>query len=596
MSPLRLPGPVIALSSPEYTDSPPVCKAQSFRSSTLHSRLPIAVRYGRLHGVRFLLHILPLTAGLLLTACGDGGSSAEKFAEQGILVVGNNAEPQSLDPHKATAVADGKIISALLEGLVRPDPAEDAAVHPGMAESWEHNDAADEWIFHLREAQWSDGHPVTAHDFVYAYLRLLHPQFGGKYAEMLYPLKNAERYNRGECGSDEVGVHATDASTLKLTLSGPTPHLLQLLLHFTWYPLPAHQVEACGGALDRASRWTQRENWVGNGAYVLSGHRFNDFLSVSPNPKYWRAAEVRNCGIRFLPIVNGYTETRMYMGGKLHITNNVPPEMLSYVQEKAPAHFCRDPYYCTIFYRLNTTRPPLDDVRVRRALSLAVDREMLVNRVVRGAGRPAESFTPPGGGYEAAAPAFLTDAAGREARVAEARRLLAEAGYAGGQGFPVLELMTTSRDVQRMMAETIQAMWKDVLGIHVEIRACEWTAYKAAQQSMNYDISSSSWSGDYAAPCTFTELWKTGGGNNCTGWGSAECDAALTAARSCGDAAECLQHLSRAERTMLEAQPVIPLYWSERTYLRQPGVTGWHPLLLDNHPLDAVQPGKVVLP
>lgn len=505
-----------------------------------------------------------------------------------MLLLGNNSEPQSQDPHKATAVADGKIICAILEGLVRPSPTADGEVLPGAAQSWEHNARADVWTFHLNPtAKWSDGTPVTAQDFVYAYKRLLHPQFAGKYAEMLYPLLNAEAYNTGKCDWEDVGAKALDTNTLQLTLSGPTPHLPLLLLHYTWYPIPAHRVEALGGMLDRRSLWTRPENWVGNGAYVLADHRFNDFLSVRPNPLYLRAAEVKNCGIRFLPVVNGYTETRMYLGGKLHISNNVPPEMLTYAAQKCPQDFCQDPYYCTIFYRLNTTRPPLNDVRVRRALHLAIDREALVSKVVRGAGSPTNTFTPPGVGYNVAPPESPAE---QQEREAEARRLLAEAGFEQGKGFPVLELMTTSRDVQRVMAETIQAMWEKVLGVHVDIRSCEWTAYKAAQQNMEYDISSSSWSGDYLDPATFVELWRSGGGNNCTGWGNPDFDAALAAARTTGNGAARRTLLQQAEELMLREYPVIPLYHSQRTYLRSARhVSGMQPRLLDNFPLDAIQ-------
>ncbi len=537
-------------------------------------------------GGRAMLGVL-LLVSLLLSGCGERRSSAERFAEEQILVVGNNSEPQSLDPHKATSVADGKILSALLEGLVRPDAQDETVIHPGMAERWEHNEDASEWIFYLRKAQWSDGHPVTAQDFEYAYHRLLHPSFAGKYAEMLYPLRHAEAFNKGECDWEEVGVHTEGERVLRLTLNGPTPHLLSLLLHFTWYPLPAHQVEAHGGMLDRRSEWTEQEHWVGNGAYVYEAHRFNDFLSVRANARYWRAAEVRNRGVRFLPVVNGYTETRMYRDGKLHISNNVPPEMLEYVRRRHRGEFCQDPYYCTIFYRLNTKRPPLDDVRVRRALALAVDREALVSKVVRGAGRPAYSFTPPGGGYDFGLPACARMSQGE--REALARRLLAEAGYPQGQGFPALELMTSSRDVQRVMAETIQSMWEKALGVHVDIRSCEWTAYKAAQQNGEYDISSSSWSGDYLDPSTFVELWRSGGGNNCTGWGSPVCDAALEEARQSRESRARFSCLRTAESAMLEGQPVIPLYWSERTYLKSSTLAGWYPLSLDNHPLDAVE-------
>ena len=524
---------------------------------------------------------------LLLVGC-DGESSADRMARQGILLIGNNSEPQSLDPHKATAVADGKIISTLLEGLVRPDAADDTAVHPGMAESWEHNETADEWVFHLRrDACWSDGTPLTAQDFVYAYRRLLHPEFGGRYAEMLYPLKGARAYNRGEAPWEQVGVAAPDAHTLILQLEYPTPHLLRMLLHYTWYPVPAHHIEAHGGMLDRRGEWTKPGNWVGNGAYLLHEHRYNDYLSVTPNPRYWRAGEVRNRGIRFLPIVNGYTETRMFMGGKLHITNNVPPEMIDYVRTHAPDAFCKDDYYSTIFYRLNTQRPPLTDSRVRKALSLAIDRRILVERVVRGAGVQAFSFAPRSADFSAR----VREEYSLKQKACEriASRLLTEAGYPDGEGFPTLELMTTSRDVQRVTAETIQAMWASVLGVHVEIRSCEWTAYKTAQQNGEYDISSSTWSGDYLDPATFLDLWRQGAGNNCTGWDCPEYDACLAEAEHSADAEKRRKALLRAEDLLQIETPIIPLYWNKRTYLKYRTVSGWHPLLLDNHPLDAVE-------
>lgn len=533
--------------------------------------------------------ILSILSSLVLVQCGDGKNSAQRFAQEKILLIGNNAEPQSLDPHKATAVADGKIISTLLEGLVRPDPENESGVLPGAAEHWEHDAEAKVWTFRLRrDNTWSDGTPLTAHDFAYAYRRLLHPQFGGRYAEMLYPLQHAQAFNKGEAPWEAVGVKALDAYTLQLTLQGPTPHLPQLLLHFTWYPIPRHHVEAHGGMLDRRSTWATPGHWVGNGAYVVDEHRLNHYLSVKPNPRYHRAKELKNGGIRFLPIVNGYTETRMYMGGKLHMTNNVPPEMILYARNKAPQDFCRDPYYCTIFYRLNTTRPPLDDVRVREALSLAIDRHALVSKVVRGAGTPTFSFTPAGAGYTPPTPKAAMYSA--EERLATARKLLAEAGYPGGKGFPTLELMTTSRDVQRIMAETIQAMWAEALGIHVEIRACEWTAYKAAQQSKDYDISSSSWSGDYLDPATFIELWRGQGGNNCTGWSNHTFDTLTAQAGACRDAAQRRYLLQEAEQLMLQHHPIIPLYHSERTYLRSARhIRGAKARLLDNYPLDAIE-------
>ena len=251
--------------------------------------LPRHKFYDRLDAVmRPLAVFLGILSCFLLVQCGDGSNTAEKFAKENILLIGNNSEPQSLDPHKATAVADGKIISTLLEGLVRPNPEDESGVLPGAAESWEHSENAQEWTFHLyKDGVWSDGTPLTAHDFVYAYKRILHPEFGGKYAEMLYPIKGAEAFNKGVSDWSEVGVKALDDYTLRISLNGPTPHLPQLLLHFTWFPIPKHHVENNGGMLDRRSRWSKPDNWVGNGAYVTDEHRINNYLSVKPNPKYF---------------------------------------------------------------------------------------------------------------------------------------------------------------------------------------------------------------------------------------------------------------------------------------------------------------------
>ncbi len=503
------------------------------------------------------------------------------------MLIGNNAEPQNIDPHHATAVSDGRIIGTLLEGLVRPDAKNITHVHPAVAESWKSNEAADVWTFTLRkDARWSDGQAVTADDFAYAYQRLLHPEFGGKYAQMLYPLRGAQQYHRGEIDWSQVGVRVLDKHRLELELVGPTPHFLQLLLHYTWYPIPRHHVEALGGMLDRKNPWTRPEHWVGNGAYVLKEHRYNHFLEVAASPSYWRKQEVKNNGIRFLPIVNGFTETRMFFDGKLHITNHVPPEMIAYARREGGVQFVQSPYYASIFYRLNTKVKPLDDERVRRALSLAIDRDALVSQVVRGAGESATGFTPPSEGF---APQGMPQPRSQKERETLAKELLAAAGYPEGRGFPPLELMTSSREVQRIMAETVQAFWTQVLGIHADIRSYEWTAYKAAQQNGDYMISSSSWSGDFLDPSNFVELWRGGGGNNHTGWAHPDYDAALLAAQTSHTREQRMAELIKAEELMLTQLPIIPLYWSHRSYLVSPLVRGYYPCLLEIQPLDAIE-------
>ncbi len=622
--------------------------------------------------VRMKLSMLLLIAlPLLCGGCRDG-SSVDEANRKGMLILGNNAEPQSFDPHIATSVADSKIINAVMEGLLRGDSADDSKYHAGVAASWDSNESADSWVFHLRkDAVWSDGAPLTSADFDYAYHRLLHPKFGGRYADMLYPLKNAEAYNkdrRGEilCGPDSgfpvdwqriagvnwdgvksesgsspdaelarkglnrmsveelerviadasliawpadcsaadrravlecmladaragrpdlwdkarVGISCPDAQTLRLDLRAPMPMLPLLLLHNTWFPVPSHALEARGGMLDRTGAWTRPGSAVGNGPFVMAEHRFNDYVEVRKNPRYHDAAEVKLNAVRFLPIVNGFTETRMYFDGKLHVSNNVPAEMTTYAASKGGNQFRQEDYYTTIFYRLNVTRPPLNDARVRKALSMALNRDALVSDVAGGAGKSCSGFTPPGAGY--ATPTGVRYAPD------EARRLLAEAGYPGGRGFPRIELMTTSREVQKTMAEAIQAMWKSQLGIEVDIRSCEWTAYKFAQNTMNYDICSSSWSGDYLDPASFLDLWTRDSGNNNTGWTADEYDSMMRRAHGAGEMKERADWMQKAEALMLDNAPVIPLYWSRRCYLKRPEVQGWYPLLLDNHILEDI--------
>jgi oligopeptide transport system substrate-binding protein len=565
-----------------------------------------------------------------------------------------------------------------MEGLVRGDAADDSAYHPGVAVSWSHNASADEWTFQLRpDAVWSDGAPLTSADFEFAYHRLLHPHFGGRYADMLYPLKGAEDYNKNRRGlilcsgsetlpavatpevleavnwsGDEnvqgeddvarikrqgldkltvedwqklaqnpeliewpeeltadqrsvliermladaeagkpdlweraqVGISCPDAQTVVLRLRSPMPQLPLLLLHYTWFPVPAHSIKQHGGMLDRTGAWTRPGRAVGNGPFVMAEHRFNQMVEVRKNPLYHGAQGVALKAIQFLPIVNGFTETRMYFDGKLHVTNNVPPEMISYAQKKGGSEYRTENYYATIFYRLNTTKPPLNDPRVRRALSLAMDRASIVRDVACGAGMPCQGFTPPGAGY--------ASVGGVDFQPELARRLLAEAGYPGGQGFPKLELMTTSREVQKSMAEVIQAMWKKHLGIQVDIRSCEWTAYKYAQNSMQFDICSSSWSGDYLDPATFLDLWRAGAGNNNTGWASKEYERILDGAYKEGSMEGRLKGMQEAEKLMLKSAPIIPIYWARRSYLKRPEVKGWSPLLLDNHIPEAVHLGE----
>ncbi|MCL6250275.1 peptide ABC transporter substrate-binding protein [Altererythrobacter sp. KTW20L] len=513
----------------------------------------------------------------LLLACG-GPTEADQAAQDGILLVGNGSEPKGLDPHLVTGVPESSLLRALMEGLVAPDADDDLAPAPGVAESWESNDDFTVWTFNLRDTQWTNGDPVLASDFVYSWQRILSPALGAEYAEMLYVIRNADDFHQGRTENfSQVGVRAIDDRTLEVTLEGPTPHFLGMLMHTSFLPVNPRAVEEHGGMTDRQSGWSTRENYVGNGPFQLKEWVTNQVIEVERNPAYWDAATVQLNGIRFYPIDNVGTEEAMFRDGRLHLTNTVSPDKIPSFQSEMPDRLRIEPYLGSYFYRINTTRPPFDDVRVRRALALAIDKQLLVDRVTQGGQTPATGFTPSGiDGYPA------SDAV--QFDVAEAQRLLAEAGYPGGQGFPNAEILINTNEGHRKIAQALQAMWQSTLGINVGIYNQEWKVYLDSQSNLDYDISRAGWIGDYVHPTSFLDIFTSGNGNNDTGWANPQYDALIGRARVAQSEDERMDLLQQAEAILLEEMPIVPIYWYTRVYLKDPRVQGWEPKLLDNHP------------
>ena len=520
-----------------------------------------------------------LTA-VVLAGCGGGIPNVEEATARGILLKGNGAEPKTLDPQVATGVTENKIISALIEGLISYHPTDDELPEPGVAERWEANEDYSEWTFFLRaDARWSNGDPVTSHDFVWSYERMLTPEFGAEYVEMLYPMENAEAFHRGELADfSEVGVEAPDDHTLHIRLVGPTPFFLGMLKHYAWFPVHPPTVEAYGrGRLDRSSPWTLQGRYVGNGPFVLEEWRVNQYIRVTKSPTYWDRDQVRLNEIYFMVIEDVNTEQRMYASGRLHVTNTVPSNDIANLRRTRPEELRLEPYLGTYFYRFNTTRPPFDDVRVRRALAMAMDREAIVNRVTLGDQTPAYAFVPPG----------FDDYPRR--RLVEhdpetARRLLAEAGFAEGGGFPRKFLLFNTLEDHRKIAEAVVSMWNRELGIDFQLENKEWRVYLEAQSQLDFDISRAGWIGDYMDPVTFLELWTTDNGNNNTGWSNARYDELIREAFRSKTQEAHYAALIEAEEILMAEMPVIPVYHYNRIYLIRPEVRGWNPKLLDNRP------------
>ena len=503
-----------------------------------------------------------------------------------ILVIGNGAEPKALDPHIVSAVGDSNIMRVLFEGLVTFHPSDDSEDAPGVAYDWEpkSEDDATEWTFYLRkDAKWSNGDPVTSADFAYAYSRILHPEMGSPYSSMLYVLVNAEKYAAGEVPFSEVGVKTPDSHTLVLSLNANIPYFPDMVKHTTWLPVHQGTIERFGGMTTPYSPWQRPGNHVGNGAFMLEDWRINAYVKVKPNPHYWDADTVKLKGIHFYPIDNIFTEERAFRDGQIHMTYELPPNFIPVYKEANDPSFRTDPYFGTYFYRCNTTRPPMNDVNFRKALAYAIDRQKIIDYIKQGNERPAYGLTYPIKGY--APPKGL----GFDPE--KARDFLKKAGYSSGADVPKFSVMINTHESHKAIAVAIQDMWATHLGFskeNVTIKNQEWKVFQQTLQDIDYDVARSGWIGDFIDPTTFLDLMRSDDTNNETGWKNAEYDRLIQEAKQMTDREARNKKLVEAEEIMLNEMPVIPIYWYTRVYLRHPDVKGWHPLLLDNHPVKHV--------
>lgn len=492
-------------------------------------------------------------------------------------MINNGSEPRELDPHVVTGFPEYRVIKAILEGLVSEHPTDSNDVAPGVAERWEANADSSVWTFHLREAQWSNGDPITADDFVYAYRRILNPEFGAPYASMLYVMEGAQVYHQGELDDFEsVGVEALDERTLEIRLKGPTPHFPLMLTHYTWFPLHPPTIEAFDAFARRDTGWTQPANHVGNGPFILVEWRPNQRITVAKNSYYWDVDRLELQAIEFYPVQDRQTEERMFQTGQLHKTDTVPFNSRDHYRDREDPAFREDPFFATGYIGLNLEREVLANPKVRQALALAVDRERIVERVTR-SGRPAEGFVPPGiEGYPYQSHLDYDPEA--------ARALLEEAGFPGGEGIPRLNMIVANVDTSRTLAEVLQSMWERELGIQVQIQNREWQVLISDMDSGNFDFFLISWVGDFLDPATFLEIFRSGDGNNRTGFASETYDQMLADSLFLADAAERLQRLAEVESYLMRELPIIPLSWSNLMYLLHPAVEGWEPKRLGDQP------------
>ena len=504
-----------------------------------------------------LVALLAVT-GLILTlsGCGDYQSNVESGNREGTLHWGNGTEPQSLDPHIATGVPEHHIISSLMEGLVNKD-GETLEPRPGVAKSWDISADGRVYTFYLRQdARWSNGDLHNAHDYVWSWWRALQPALGNLYAYMYFPIANAKAYYDGEISDfSQVGVKALGDYVLQVTLTEPIPYFLQLLDHYSTYPVHRATIEKFGTADQRGTRWTFEGNIVGNGAFQLKEWKINRRITVERNPRYWNAENVRLNQVVFYPTENVTTEERMFRAGQLHYSGIPSDKIQAYSQSDDPSLRIQ-PYLGVYFYRLNVDKPQLSDKRVRRALGMTINRDQLVSQITKGGQIPAYAITPPGtmGYYPESDLTFDPEGA---------KKLLAEAGYPNGEGFPTTEILYNTSEGHRKIAVALQQMWKKHLNIDVVLLNQEWKVYLDTVSNHHYEIARAGWIGDYVDPNNFLDMFLCNGGNNRTRWCNPEYDQIiLQQVPKAKTHQQRLELFQKAETILLDEMPVIPIYIS----------------------------------
>ena len=513
-----------------------------------------------------------LILGLFSSGCRRHETPVETGNREQIIHLGNGAEPRDLDPCVATSNTEANIIAALFEGLVDFAP-DGKTILPGAAERWDISPDGRVYTFHLRAGlKWSNGDALTAEDFLYSFRRIIEPKLGSEMAVYADWVAGAKDY-REERTHDfsGVGFRAPDPQTFEITLRERAPFWLALLAENPFYPVHRPTLEKHGGYANRGGDWTRPGNMVSNGPFVLRAWRTNDAVAVEKNPLYWDAARVKLKQAIFHPVDNAQTEETDFRGGLLHVTRGVPATKLDGYRRDHAADLHADPLISTQLVVINVARAPFNDVRVRRAFALAVDRAAIVRDVRRDGSRVADSLCVPGSGP---APGYQPKE-GFSHDPAQARALLAEAGFAGGANFPPVTLVfTASHQADKAVVEAMQGMWQKELGVHVELAPQEEKVWLDTQRTKNFQLLLYAWS-DVDDPVALLQLFLGPSPNNYSNWASAEYDREFAAAGQSPTDAERWTHLQHADALLVRGLPLIPILHDTQNYLVQTSVRGW---------------------
>ncbi len=516
-----------------------------------------------------------LVAAGILTAliAGNAAMAADvpagvQLAEKQTLVRNNGAEVQSLDPHKIEGVPESNVNRDLFEGLLVTDV--DGHPAPGVAEKWENKDFK-VWTFHLRkDAKWSDGTPVTAEDFVYSWQRLANPTTASPYASYLQygHIANIDDIIAGKKPITDLGVKAIDANTFEVTLSEPVPYFYKLLVHPSVSPVPKSAVEKFG------EKWTQPANIVTNGAYKLKDWVVNERMVLERNPQYWDNAKTVINQVTYLPISSEVTDVNRYRSGEIDMTyNNMPIELFQKLKKEIPKEVHVDPYLCTYYYEINNQKAPFTDVRVRTALKLALDRDIIVNKVKNQGDLPAYSYTPPyTDGAKLTEPDWFKQT--QEQRNAEAKKLLAEAGYTADKPLTFSLLYNTS-DLHKKLAIAVASIWKKNLGANVKLENQEWKTFLDSRHQGTFDVARAGWCADYNEPTSFLNTMLSDSSNNTAHYKSPAFDKIIAETLKVSDDAQRAELYAKSEEQLDKDSAIVPVYYYVNARLVKPWVGGY---------------------
>jgi len=534
-------------------------------------------------GCRFATSVVVLAAGLAVAPTG-----CTRHEPRADFVIINGADPESLDPAIITGQPDMRVVTAVFEGLTRLDP-KTASPIPGLADHWEISADGKTYTFHLRpNLVWSTGEPITADDVVYSWIRALNPKTASDYASQLYFLKNGEEFNAGTIKDPaQVGVHAPDRNTVIAELKNPTAFFLDLCAFPTLMVVPRQAIAKFG------DRWIMSRPLPVSGPYQLGAWRLNAKIRVYKNPRYWDAANTRLQVVDYLPIVSAPTALNLYETGGADVVwdkDLVPTELLDILSKRPDFHSFTE--LGTYYIRFNVTKKPFDDARVRRALALSIDKARLIRKIIKQGGTLADSITPPG-------TARYTPPKGLGYDPELARKLMAEAGYPGGRGFPRVKYMFNGGSggasvPHEKIAVEMQQMWHDELGIEMELQQVDWGTFLANASKLEFDFSRASWIGDYNDADTFLNLFLSNNGNNQTGWKNQKYDDLIHLADQQLDPAKRAEIFQQAEGMLIRDEvPIVPLYfYVGLNYFDDRKVKGIYQNVLDMHPLNAISKVK----